>query len=689
MLGRYFDLRIAAAGKRVLRILQQIVDHLPQTVGVAAHRGDTLLQVRLNPGSGLLVQGEHLRDQPVQIQPAELRRGRAGVVAEAIDHVLQRSHLRDDRLGGAVESLSLFEGKLVGELRLQALRGELDRREGILDLVGESARDLAPGGCALSRNQLRDVVEHHDVAAAARPGKGRAAHQNHRSTVAHLDLLLPFGAAVLTEFFPQHACKLGERRPILKPYSDEGREILLQYASSAAVCDSQDEPVIENEHPRREIGKNAFQIPLGGLELRLVALGGAARLAQLLSHAVERLGEDAQLVAARDRCAARKIASRHRLRALGEHGERLRQAPRQQERERDRGQQREQQRQGQRENVDLLQPLARQRQLLVGAIYALDRFALFGERLRHPVRKLKQARPSGELRAVQRHDHAQQKSFVPDGLDRAIAAHLPPFAQRLRSRGGRYESCGLAARARQNFSSLVQQQCFFDIGLLAQAGKRGGLLARRVLGEVERHHMGLEQQLVQHDVERRAAEIESTLERALDAHVEPRLDALREKLQRHGIDEQPGNDAHQGKHDEHPESEQRAEHLCPALPRQDRELVRHKPEERQGDRRVQAEQQRIVLGKERRVGRRRGKQEQQDAAERGAADQNVGHRASRTGASGVNGNRFQSEASVHSRLVTALTRNGVGSWAGSRRRRTEAMYFRPLSTWFCPSTGQP
>src|SRR6266705_285051 len=87
--------------------------------------------------------------------------------------------------------------------------------------------------------------------------------------------------------------------------------------------------------------------------------------------------------------------------------------------------------------------------------------------------------------------------------------------------------------------------------------------------------------------------------------------------------------------------------------------------------------------------RRGRKQEQQDAAERGAADQNVGHRASRTGASGVNGNRFQSEASVHSRLVTALTRNGVGSWAGSRRMRTEAMYFRPLSTESCPSTGQP
>src|SRR5712692_10293709 len=93
--------------------------------------------------------GMPLCRQPIQIQPIELRRGRARIVAEVIHHVLQRSHLRDDGLGGAIESLRRFYGKLVGELRLQALRGELDRCERILDLVGESARNLAPGGCAL------------------------------------------------------------------------------------------------------------------------------------------------------------------------------------------------------------------------------------------------------------------------------------------------------------------------------------------------------------------------------------------------------------------------------------------------------------------------------------------------------------------------------------------------------------
>ncbi len=93
-------------------------------------------------------------------------------------------------------------------------------------------------------------------------------------------------------------------------------------------------------------------------------------------------------------------------------------------------------------------------------------------------------------------------------------------------------------------SSFGHEARFFDVGLLAQTNKHGGLLAPRGLGEIERHHMGLEKQFVQHNVERRPAEIESHLKRALEAHVEPRFNTLREELQRHGIDEESGNHPH-------------------------------------------------------------------------------------------------------------------------------------------------
>src|SRR6266853_622290 len=272
---------------------------------------------------------------------------------------------------GVVERARRLGREFVAEFRLESLRRELDRRERILDLVSEPARDLAPGGGALCRDQLRDVIEYHDIPTPTGLGQRRTAYENHGPTLAHLDLLLPRGSSVLFELRLQHTSKLGERVPILELKPDKGRNVLVQDAARPAVCNPQDKGMIKNEYTCRQIGENALQVCLGGFELRLIEQRGTLRLAQLLSHAVERLRKDAQLIAARDPSAARKIPARHRLGALGEHGERIRQAPRQEECERDRRKQGEQQRQGQRENVDLLQPLARQRQLLVCTIHAL------------------------------------------------------------------------------------------------------------------------------------------------------------------------------------------------------------------------------------------------------------------------------------------------------------------------------
>ena len=71
----------------------------------------------------------------------------------------------------------------------QALGGQLDRRQRILDLVREAARDFAPGRVALRLQQRGDVVEHDDVAALASaslsacssPGSGVQAHTSTRA----------------------------------------------------------------------------------------------------------------------------------------------------------------------------------------------------------------------------------------------------------------------------------------------------------------------------------------------------------------------------------------------------------------------------------------------------------------------------------------------------------------------------
>ena len=53
---------------------------------------------------------------------------------------------------------------LAAILALQALGRELDRRERVLDLMRDAARDVGPGGIALGGDEIGDVVEGQHVA---------------------------------------------------------------------------------------------------------------------------------------------------------------------------------------------------------------------------------------------------------------------------------------------------------------------------------------------------------------------------------------------------------------------------------------------------------------------------------------------------------------------------------------------
>src|SRR5204862_3885728 len=99
-LGRHFDFRVAASEKGILCVLQQIVDYLPQTVGVTAHQRNVPLEVSLNPSSALFVQSEYLGNEPIQIQAFELRRGRWRIMAGMIHPVRHGGHWRDEGLRG-------------------------------------------------------------------------------------------------------------------------------------------------------------------------------------------------------------------------------------------------------------------------------------------------------------------------------------------------------------------------------------------------------------------------------------------------------------------------------------------------------------------------------------------------------------------------------------------------------------
>ncbi len=97
-------------------------------------------------------------------QGARIDHRRSRVVAERVDHRLERLDLIDDRVRRAVEDFGLVGRQAAEEAAAQALGRELDRRERILHLVGEPPRDLGPGRVALRAVEYREVVEHDDDA---------------------------------------------------------------------------------------------------------------------------------------------------------------------------------------------------------------------------------------------------------------------------------------------------------------------------------------------------------------------------------------------------------------------------------------------------------------------------------------------------------------------------------------------
>ena len=91
------------------------------------------------------------------------RLGHAGKAGEFVDHALDVVDLAHDRVGALVENGAVLADD-VAVFAPQPLGRKLDRGERVLDLVGDAARDVGPGGGALGRYQIGDVVKRDDIA---------------------------------------------------------------------------------------------------------------------------------------------------------------------------------------------------------------------------------------------------------------------------------------------------------------------------------------------------------------------------------------------------------------------------------------------------------------------------------------------------------------------------------------------
>ena len=80
--------------------------------------------------------------------------GMRGESRELVDQAAEPFDLADDGRGALLEEAPVV-GEPAAQAPPQALGGELDRRERVLDLVGDPLGDLPPGGEPLGGEQLR------------------------------------------------------------------------------------------------------------------------------------------------------------------------------------------------------------------------------------------------------------------------------------------------------------------------------------------------------------------------------------------------------------------------------------------------------------------------------------------------------------------------------------------------------
>jgi hypothetical protein len=229
---------------------------------------------------------------------APLGRGHAGELGEFVDDAAQVVGLADDDVGVLLERLALVadEG---AELAPQPLGRELDRGERVLDLVGDAAGDVAPGGHALGDDELGHVVEGDDDALerAVLALAGADPHQEVEvaTAPAEADLALADPGAAGLELAQERRQfgrggleRLAEDRVALDGEKPGGRRV--DHLDAALA--------VEADHARGDARQDRVEEAPAPLRLRVrrdqrVALG-----LHLAGHVVEGVAEERDLVLA-------------------------------------------------------------------------------------------------------------------------------------------------------------------------------------------------------------------------------------------------------------------------------------------------------------------------------------------------------------------------------------------------------
>ena len=286
----------------------------------------------------------------------------------------------------------------------------------------------------------------------------------------------------------------------------------------------------------------------------------------------------------------------------------------------------------------------------------------------------RRARSRARARRVASCRRRRRRPLRQHALDGRVAARDPQLPHHVRRRQRRREHLDVAARRRPrpardrwrvNSSACGAPVCWrrrLSAWPCCDSGTSdmpNAMIARLVV------------EVGQHRVERRAADREARLERAVDAHVEPRLDALAEELHRDEVDQRAGHQPHQAERHREAHHHPRAELAGAIAAREADDEHDDDEQQRRRRRRVERQQQRIVTLEQRRVRRRRREQEQQHAGDRRRERDAVAQRAraperARTATAGGGFRRWGSRAVID--VLCRSARSRVDA-AGRRDRR--------------------
>ncbi|OPY92353.1 MAG: hypothetical protein A4E73_01222 [Syntrophaceae bacterium PtaU1.Bin231] len=253
----------------------------------------------------------------------ELRDGHTGIAREFVHQPLQHVHLVDDRLRALLKDRAFLAQRLAVFL-LQPLRRQLDRRQGILDVVRHPARHFAPHGRALGHLQLRQVLEddHHAHVVPFFVLQDRNRREQGERPVFEHQLQLPFRVAFaallhLLEDLADELIVLRDQDLFIPPVENllgaDGEQPL------GGLVDGDDDAVpVDGDDPGGDVAKNRLhvlpallQIDVGLLQFRFAPF-------EILHHRVEGIDEHADLVIGHDFDTLIQVALRDLLRGFGE-----------------------------------------------------------------------------------------------------------------------------------------------------------------------------------------------------------------------------------------------------------------------------------------------------------------------------------------------------------------------------------